>query len=97
MKPINTNLTLYTDRQIKTSAETYEENRRTTFGDQVLSVGDQVSFYRKNFVRCKIIGTIQSISENTVHIKTDFAVQGIKEFYLNISEVRIYDSTSNSK
>ena len=97
MKPINTNLTLYTDRQIKTDVKTYEQNRRTAFGDQMFSVGDQVSFYKKDFARCKIIGTIQSIADNTLHVKTDFAVQGIKEFYLNTSEVKKYDPTSNRK
>ena len=97
MKPINTNLKLYSDRQIKTDAEIYEENRTISHGDQMLNIGDQVFFYRRDFVRCKIIGTIQSISDKAIHVKTDFAVQGIREFYLNISEVKKYDPTSNRK
>ena len=97
MKPINTNLTIYTDRQIKTDRETYEENRKLIIDDKSLSIGDQVSFIKKDFARCKIIGTIQAIAGNTLHVKTDFAIQGVKEFYLSYTEVKKYDPTSHRK
>ena len=95
MKPINTNLTIYTDRQIKTDRETYEENRKLQNND--LSVDDMVWFYKREFARCRIIGTILSIVDSTVHVKTLFFFDGINEFYLNLSEVRKYDPTSHRK
>lgn len=97
MKPISTNLTLYTDRQIKTDRETYENNRELIIQNKQLIIGDQVSFIKKDFARCKIIGTIQAIADNCLHVKTDFPIQGVKEFYLSFTEVKKYDPTSNRK
>ena len=97
MKSLSTQLRKYSDRQIKTNREIYEENRRNQNMDTNLSIGDQVSFVKKDFARCRIIGAIKGISGNTIHVKTEFSIGGIKEFYLNISEVQKYDPTSNSK
>ncbi len=97
MRPVSTNLTIYNNRQIKTDKEIYEENRTIQINNETYSIGDLVSFYKSEFARVKIIGTIQSINEKSLHVKTQLFFNGINEFYLNVAEVRKYDPTSNRK
>ena len=61
-----------------------------------LSVGDLVRFRKKELSMVQIVGKILSIKENTYHVKTFFPFSGIDEFYLDIKEIKKYDTTSYS-
>lgn len=97
MKHIGSKLTEYTDRDIKTLQEQYEENKKKLSSDLDLHVNDMVIFRKKELSKLQIIGKILSITENTLHVKTFISFKGINEFYLDIGEVKKYDSTSNSQ
>tara|TARA_R100001086_G_scaffold248458_1_gene185484 strand:- start:191 stop:499 length:309 start_codon:yes stop_codon:yes gene_type:complete len=97
MKHIGSNLTEYTDRNIKTLQEQYEENKKKLSSDLDLNVDDMVIFRKKELSKVQIVGKILSISENTLHVKTFVSFQGANEFYLDIREVKKYDSASNSQ
>lgn len=97
MEHISKKLTEYTDQDIKTLQEQYEENKRKLSSDLDLHVDDMVIFRKKELSKVQIIGKILSITENTLHVKTFISFKGINEFYLDIGEVKKYDPTSNSK
>ena len=61
--------------------------------DLDLVVGDLVQFRKKDLSKVQIIGKILSINKNTYHVKTFFSFKSINEFYLDISEIRKYDTT----
>lgn len=97
MKHIGSNLTEYTDKNIKTIQEQYEENKKKLSIDLDLHVDDMVVFRKKELSKVQIIGKILSITENTLHVKTFVSFKGINEFYLDIGEVKKYDTVSNSQ
>ena len=97
MKHIGSNLTEYTDKNIKTLQEQYEENKKKLSIDLDLHVDDMVVFRKKELSKVQIIGKILSITENTLHVKTFVSFKGINEFYLDIGEVKKYDTISNSQ
>ena len=97
MKHLSNQLTEYTDKNIKTLQEQYEENKKKLSSDLDLHVDDMVVFRRKELSKVQIIGKILSITENTLHVKTFVSFKGINEFYLDIGEVKKYDTVSNSK
>lgn len=97
MKHIGSNLTEYTDKNIKTIQEQYEENKKKLSIDLDLRVDDMVIFRKKELSKVQIIGKILSITDNTLHVKTFVSFKGINEFYLDIGEVKKYDTVSNSQ
>ena len=97
MKHIGSNLTEYTDKNIKTIKEQYEENKKKLSIDLDLRVDDMVIFRKKELSKVQIIGKILSITDNTLHVKTFINFKGINEFYLDIGEVKKYDTVSNSE
>jgi hypothetical protein len=97
MKHIASNLTEYTDKNIKTLQEQYEENKKKLSSDLDLHVDDMVIFRKKELSKVQIVGKILSITENTLHVKTFVSFKGINEFYLDIGAVKKYDTVSNSK
>ena len=97
MKHIGSNLTEYTDKNIKTIQEQYEENKKKLSIDLNLRVDDMVIFRKKELSKVQIIGKILSITENTLHVKTFVSFKGINEFFLDIGEVKKYDTVSNSQ
>ena len=97
MKHIGSNLTEYTDKNIKTIQEQYEENKKKLSIDLDLHVDDMVIFRKKELSKVQIIGKILSITDNTLHVKTFVSFKGINEFYLDIGEVKKYDTVSNSQ
>lgn len=97
MEHISKKLTEYTDQDIKTLQEQYEENKKKLSSDLDLHVGDMVIFRKKELSKVQIVGKILSIAENTLHVKTFVSFKGISEFYLDIGEVKKYDTTSNCK
>ena len=94
MKPISTQLTEYNDRAIKTEKEIFEENRRKLSKSLDLAVGDLVVFRKREFTRVQIVGKIQGIDKQTIFVQTFVSLKGVNEFYLDISEVKKYDSAS---
>lgn len=97
MKHIGSNLTEYTDRDIKTLQEQYEENKKKLSSDLDLNIDDMVVFRKKELSKVQIVGKILSITENTLHVKTFVSFKGINEFYLDIGAVKKYDSASHSQ
>ncbi len=72
------------------------EAKKKLQSDLSLSVGDLVRFRNKELSMVQIVGKILSIQENTYHVKTFFLFGGIDEFYLDIKEIKKYDTTSYS-
>lgn len=72
------------------------EAKKKLQSDLALSVGDLVRFRNKELSMVQIVGKILSIQENTYHVKTFFLFGGIDEFYLDIKEIKKYDTTSYS-
>lgn len=72
------------------------EAKKKLQSDLALSVGDLVRFRKKELCMVQIVGKILSINENTYHVKTFFPFGGIDEFYLDIKEIKKYDTTSYS-
>lgn len=81
-------------------AEEYErleaEAKKKLQSDLALSVGDLVRFRNKELSMVQIVGKILSIQENTYHVKTFFPFGGIDEFYLDVKEIKKYDTASYS-
>ena len=73
-----------------------EEAKKKLQSDLALSVDDLVVFRKKELCMVQIVGKILSINENTYHVKTFFPFGGIDEFYLDIREIKKYDTTSYS-
>tara|TARA_R100000426_G_scaffold5227_12_gene7451 strand:+ start:354 stop:662 length:309 start_codon:yes stop_codon:yes gene_type:complete len=73
-----------------------EEAKKKLQSDLALSVDDLVVFRKKELCMVQIVGKILSINENTYHVKTFFPFGGIDEFYLDIREIKKYDTTSHS-
>ena len=75
--------------------ERFEAQKKNKLqSDLALSVGDLVRFHNKELSLCQIVGKILSINGNTYHVKTFFSFRGIDEFYLDIKEIKEYDTTS---
>ncbi len=96
MKPISTNLRKYTDRRMKTDREIYQENRSKKTNEQ-FKEGDLVVFYKRDFARLQLVGTIITITDQTALVKTNLYINNVNEFYLKVSEVKKYDPNKNSK
>jgi hypothetical protein len=97
MKHLSNQLTEYTDRDIKTLQEQYEENKKKLSSDLNLHVDDMVIFRKKELSKVQIVGKILSITENTLHVKTFVSFKGINEFFLDSGEVKKYDTVSHSQ
>lgn len=97
MEHVSNKLTDYTDKDLKTLLEQYEENKQKLLDDLDLHVDDLVIFRKKELSKVAIVGKILSICDKTIHVKTFLSIKGIDEFYLDIQEVKPYDTTSHSK
>jgi hypothetical protein len=93
-------LSNYIKAEYPEKLEEYErleaEAKKKLHSDLALSVGDLVRFRKKELSMVQIVGKILSIKENTYHVKTFFPFGGIDEFYLDIREVKKYDTASYS-
>ena len=72
------------------------EAKKKLQSDLALSVGDLVRFRNKELSLVQIVGKILSINRNTYHVKTFFSFRGIDEFYLDITEIKKYDTATHS-
>lgn len=73
--------------------KTDKDSKEKLKADLKIEVGDLVQFRKKDLSRVQIIGKVLSITNTTYHVLTFFPFKGINEFYLDIKEVRKYDTT----
>lgn len=94
-------LSNYIKKEYPEKLEEYErleaEAKKKLQDDLALCVGDLVRFKKKELSLVQIVGKILSINGNTYHVKTFFSFRGIDEFYLDIKEIKAYDTTSYIK